>query len=139
MHSLDYTITSEHTEIPAQTGRLETRVPGGASSIPCEQHTRLLWQPTSRHIYSGPEGHTDTNNKAGDYIYQRMSQSLWPPHSLEPHGPSWSPSSSMSESKFCLFTCLECEASLSNNSCAFRLLRVLPLELPIRLLVVLNF
>ena len=72
-HSLDYAITSEHTEIPAQTGRLETRVPGGASSIPREQHTRLLWQPTSHHIYSGPEGHTDTNNKAGNRIYQGMS------------------------------------------------------------------
>ena len=72
-HSWDYAITSEHTEIPAQTGRLETRVPGGASSIPREQHTRLLWQPTSRHIYSGPEGHTDTNNKAGNCIYQGMS------------------------------------------------------------------
>ena len=46
-HSLDYAITSEHTEIPAQTGRLETRVPGGASSIPREQHTRLPWQPAS--------------------------------------------------------------------------------------------
>ena len=57
-HSLDYAITSEHTEIPAQTARSETRVPGGASSIPREQHTRLLY-----HIYSGPEGHTDTNNK----------------------------------------------------------------------------
>ena len=64
-HSLDYAIISEHTEILVQTGRLETRVPGGASSIPREQHTRLLWQPTSPHIYSGPEGHTDTNNKAG--------------------------------------------------------------------------
>ena len=72
-HSLDYTITSEHTEIPAQTARLETRVPGGASSIPREQLTRLLWQPTSRHIYSGPEGHTDTNNKAGNRKYQGMS------------------------------------------------------------------
>ena len=76
-HSLDYTITSEHTEIPAQTGRLETRVPGGASSIPREQLTRLLWQPTSRHIYSGPEGHTDTNNKAGNCVYQKMSH--YPP------------------------------------------------------------
>ena len=57
-HSLDYALTSEHTEIPAQTGRLETRVP---------------WQPTSHHIYSGPEGHTDTNNKAGNRIYQGMS------------------------------------------------------------------
>ena len=73
-HSLDYAITSEHTEIPVQTGRLETRVPGGAPSIPREQHTRLPWQPTSRHIYSGPEGHTDTNNKAGNRIYQGMSQ-----------------------------------------------------------------
>ena len=73
-HSIDHAITSEHTEILAQTGRLETRVPGGASSIPREQHTRLLWQPTSPHIYSGPEGHTDTNNKAGNYIYQGMSQ-----------------------------------------------------------------
>ena len=72
-HSLDYAITSEHTEIPAQTGRLETRVPGGASSIPGEQHTRLPWQPTSHHIYSGPEGHTDTNNKTGNRIYQGMS------------------------------------------------------------------
>ena len=39
-HSLDYTITSEHTEILVQTARLETRVPGGASSIPRE-HTRV--------------------------------------------------------------------------------------------------
>ena len=72
-HSLDYAITFEHIEIPAQTGRLETRVPGGASSIPREQLTRSLWQLTSHHIYSGPEGHTDTNNKAGNYIYQGMS------------------------------------------------------------------
>ena len=78
-HSLDYAITSEHTEIPAQTGRLETRVPGGggASSIPREQHTRLPWQPTSPHIYSGPEGHTDTNNKAGNCMYQGMSQKYY--------------------------------------------------------------
>ena len=54
-HSFDYTITSDHTEISVQTGRLDTRVPGGASSIPREQHTRLPWQPTSRHIYSGPK------------------------------------------------------------------------------------
>ena len=33
-HSLDYTITSEHTEILVQTARFETRVPGGAASIP---------------------------------------------------------------------------------------------------------
>ena len=72
-HSFDYTITSDHTEIPVQTGRLETRVPGGASSIPREQLTRSPWQPTSHHIYSGPEGHTDTNNKAGNRIYQGMS------------------------------------------------------------------
>ena len=72
-HSFDYNITSEHTEIPVQTARLEMRVPGGASSIPRKQHTRLLWQPTSRHIYSGPKGHTDTNNKAGNRIYQGMS------------------------------------------------------------------
>ena len=78
-HSLDYAITSEHTKIPAQTGRLETRVSGGASSIPREQHTRLPWQPTSRHIYSGPEGHTDTNNKVGNRIYQGMSH--YPPPS----------------------------------------------------------
>ena len=73
-HSLDYIITSEHTEIFVQSGRLETRVPGGASSIPREQHTRLPWQPTSPHIYRGPEGHTDTNNKAGNRIYQGISQ-----------------------------------------------------------------
>ena len=78
-HSLDYTITSEHTEIPGQTAWLETRVPGGASCIPCEQLTRSLWQPTSHHIYSGSEGHTDTNNKAGNRIYQGMSH-LHSPH-----------------------------------------------------------
>ena len=72
-HSLDYAFASEQTEIPAQTARLETRVPGGASSIPREQHTRLPWQPASCHIKSGPEGHTDTNNKAGNCIYQGMS------------------------------------------------------------------
>ena len=72
-----HTITSEHTEILVQTGRLETRVPGGASSIPREQHTILLWQPTSPHIYSGPEGHTDTNNKAGNpYIPRNVTQAL---------------------------------------------------------------
>ena len=73
-HSLDYTITSEHTEILVRSGRFETRVPGGASSIPREQHTRLPWQPTSPHIYSGPEGHTDTNNKAGNpYIPRNVT------------------------------------------------------------------
>ena len=72
-HSLDYIFTSKHTEIPAQTGRSETRVPGGTSSIPREQHPRSLWQPTSRHIQSGPEVHTDTTNKAGNCIYQGMS------------------------------------------------------------------
>ena len=72
-HSFDYTITSEHTEIPVLTVRLGTRVPGGSPIIPREQHTRLPWQPTSHHIYSGPEGHTDTNNKAGNRIYQGMS------------------------------------------------------------------
>ena len=66
-HSLDYAI------------ELETHVPGGASSIPREQHTRLLWQPTSRHIYIGPEGHTDTNNKAGNRIYQGMPHYPPPP------------------------------------------------------------
>ena len=72
-HSFDYTFTSDHTEIPAQTGWFETRVPGGASSIPREQLTISPWQPTSHHIYSDPEGHTDTNNKAGNCIYQGMS------------------------------------------------------------------
>ena len=33
-HSLDYTITSEHTEIPVQTARLETRVPGVRPASP---------------------------------------------------------------------------------------------------------
>ena len=78
-HSLDYTITSEHTEILVQTGRLETRVPGGASSIPREQHMRLLWQPTSPHIYSGPEGHTDTKNKAGNPYIPRNATLPPPP------------------------------------------------------------
>ena len=53
-------------------GVVETRVPGGASSIP-RAHTRMSWQLTSPHIYSGPEYHTDTNNKAGNLSMLGMS------------------------------------------------------------------
>ena len=66
MHLSAYSITSEHTEILVQTGRCRDACSRGRLRHPPRTHTRMSWQLTSPHINSGPEYHTDTNNRAGN-------------------------------------------------------------------------
>ena len=82
MHWSAYSITSEHTEILLQTGCCRDACSRGRLQHPPRTHTRMSWQLTSPHIYSGPEYHTDTNNKAGNLYILGMLHMYSCPHGI---------------------------------------------------------
>ena len=81
-HSLDNAITSEHTEIPAQTGRLETRVPGGGGGRPASpaNNTRDYYGNLHHAISKVVQKATLTPTIKRETVYTKECHITPPPH-----------------------------------------------------------